>query len=159
MTELSKTNLAILRLLQGDARLTNEEVGNQVGRDSSVVSRRVTELEKAKVIVGYHAVIAPEKIGLLTTIYKLVQLVDHRPEVTDAFEREIDAMPNVVEWAQIEGSWDYLVKFLVEDTPQHDRLHLALRALPVVKLVRGMRVQGKTRMKPIPIPTEAITVA
>jgi DNA-binding Lrp family transcriptional regulator len=150
-TDKKATDIAILRALQKDARQSNEAIGEQVGKDGSVVSRRIAELVKARAITGIHAAIDPQKVGLVTTIYKLVRLTDHKLTVTSAFEREIDTWPNVIEWARLEGSWDYLLKFLVRDTVQHDRLHNALLQLPMIQQVRGMRAHGQPRSKAIPL--------
>lgn len=150
-TDKKQTDIAILRALQKDARQSNEAIGEQVKKDGSVVSRRIAELVKARAITGIHAAIDPQKVGLVTTIYKLVRLTDHKLTVTSAFEREIDTWPNVVEWARLEGSWDYLLKFLVRDTPQHDKLHNALLRLPMIQQVRGMRAHGQPRTKAIPL--------
>jgi DNA-binding Lrp family transcriptional regulator len=150
-TDKKQTDIAILRALQKDARQSNEAIGEQVKKDGSVVSRRIAELVKARAITGIHAAIDPQKVGLVTTIYKLVRLTDHKLTVTSAFEREIDTWPNVVEWARLEGSWDYLLKFLVRDTPQHDKLHNALLQLPMIQQVRGMRAHGQPRTKAIPL--------
>lgn len=156
MLKLNKTDMAILRALQKDARQSNEEVGRGAGvkRDGSVVSRRVAELVKAKIITGMHAAIDPAKLGLVTTVYTLVTLKAHTPDLTDPFERELEAMPNVIEWSRISGSWDYLVKFLVKDTPQHDRLHAQLLRLPMVSRLRGMHVKGQPFVKPVPLETD-----
>ncbi len=150
-TDKKQTDIAILRALQKDARQSNEAIGEQVKKDGSVVSRRIAELVKARAITGIHAAIDPQKVGLVTTIYKLVRLTDHKLTVTSAFEREIDTWPNVVEWARLEGSWDYLLKFLVRDTLQHDKLHNALLQLPMIQQVRGMRAHGQPRTKAIPL--------
>lgn len=149
--KLSKTDLEILRLLQADAKLTNEEIGQQVRRDASVVSRRIGELRKAKVITGMHAAIDPNKLGLVTTVFTLVSLKAHGLDLTDAFERELAAMANVVEWSRINGSWDYLLKFQVRDTPTHDRLHNRLLSLPMVSRLRGMHVIDQPFVKPLPL--------
>ena len=153
MLKLNKTDMAILRALQKDARQSNEEVGRGAGvkRDGSVVSRRVAELVKARIITGMHAAIDPAKLGLVTTVYTLVTLKAHTPDLTDPFERELEAMPNVIEWSRISGSWDYLVKFLVKDTPQHDRLHAQLLRLPMVSRLRGMHGKGQPFVKPVPL--------
>lgn len=151
MTKLNKTDLGILRALQKDASQSNDAIGQQVSRDGSVVSRRVAELTKAKVITGIHAALDPTKLGLVTTVYTLVSLKAHGLDLTDAFEAEINAMPNVVEWSRINGSWDYLLKFQVKDTPTHDRLHNRLLSLPMVSRLRGMHVIDQPFVKPLPL--------
>lgn len=146
-----ETDLAILRALQKDARQSNEAIGELVSKDASVVSRRIGELTKAKVITGIHAAIDPAKVGLTITSYKLVKLDDHRPPATDAFESAIAAMPEIIECARLEGSWDYLLKIQATDQRHHDKVHHALLALGMVTLARGMRAVGQPFTKPLPL--------
>ena len=151
MTKLSKVDIAILTVLRDDAKLTNEQVGQRVGRSGSAVSRRVAELEKDGTIAGYRAEIDAQRVGLLTVIYKLVNLHGHSRDLTDPFEATLQSWPNVIEWCRLEGHWDYLLKFLVTDTVQGDRLHDRLLALPMVKSAQGLRVLDKPRTKPLPL--------
>lgn len=149
--KLTRNDFDILRELQGNAWLSNEVIGERVKKSASVVSRRVGELQKAGVITGVHAAIDAQKVGLVTTVFTLVLLKSHGDGLTDNFEREVAALPNVVEVARIGGSWDFLLKFAVRDTPQYDLLHNKLLALPMVSRVRGMHVIGKPQARPLPL--------
>ena len=53
----------IIRLLQRDARMPIKEIANQVFLSPPAVSARMERLEKAGVIVGYHAEINPQMFG------------------------------------------------------------------------------------------------
>lgn len=151
MVKLKKIDIDILNLLRVDAKLTNDEIGQRVGRSGSAVSRRISELERDGVISGYQAVIDAPQVGLVTTIYKLVNLHGHSRDLTNPFEAALQSWPHLVEWSRIEGSWDYLLKFVVKGTPQVDRLHDQLLAMPMVKSAQGMRVYDQPRTKPIPL--------
>ncbi len=61
---LDKFDLAILRELQADARLTNAELAQRVGLSAAPCWRRVRALEAAGFILGYHAAVNRQKIGL-----------------------------------------------------------------------------------------------
>lgn len=66
----------LLRELQGDARLSFNELSRRVGLSAPAVAERVRRLEDAGVISGYHAVVDPARVGL--PIMALVQLrCDH----------------------------------------------------------------------------------
>ena len=64
METLDKFDVAILRELQSDARLTNAELAQRVGLSAAPCWRRVRALEEAGYIKGYHAEIDRHKIGL-----------------------------------------------------------------------------------------------
>ena len=57
----------IIDALRLDGRATYAELGRQVGLSASAVHERVGKLETAGVIVGYHAVVDPEAVGLGVT--------------------------------------------------------------------------------------------
>ena len=54
----------LLRLLQEDARLSFKELGRRVGLAPSSVAERIHRMEEAEILLGYHAEINLEKIGL-----------------------------------------------------------------------------------------------
>ena len=64
MESIDKFDLAILKELQADGRLTNAELALRVGLSAAPCWRRVRALEEAGYIKGYHAEIDRRKIGL-----------------------------------------------------------------------------------------------
>ena len=53
----------LLREVQQDARLTYAELGRRVGLSPPAVSERLARLDAAGVITGYHAAVAPARLG------------------------------------------------------------------------------------------------
>jgi Lrp/AsnC family leucine-responsive transcriptional regulator len=53
----------IIALLQANARLTYQEIGEGVGLSTAAAYQRVRKLEESGVITGYHARVAPEAVG------------------------------------------------------------------------------------------------
>lgn len=60
---IDSTNIKILKCLQHNARITNAEIGRQVGISSPAVSERIKKMEDLGVIEGYKTVVAPYEIG------------------------------------------------------------------------------------------------
>jgi Lrp/AsnC family leucine-responsive transcriptional regulator len=60
---LDATNLRLLEELQADGRIGLAELGRRVGMSAPAVAERVQRLERAGVIVGYHAEIDPRALG------------------------------------------------------------------------------------------------
>lgn len=148
---LSKTDCGILAALQSNAYAKDEDIGLKLHCSRSAVLRRRTALEEARVIKGYQANIDANKVGLPTTVYTLVSLKQHGGGEVEKFSREMDAMPNVVEWSCLGGSWDFLLKFAVKDTRHHDALLYRILNMANVSRVRGMHVQGTPTTKPLPL--------
>lgn len=149
--KFTKDDLEILRILQSDALMKQEDIAEKIHKSASVVSRRIAELTKSGVITGAHAALDQQKVGLPTTVWTLVSLKEHGGGKTTDFEREIEAMPNVVEWSKIGGSWDYLLKFSTRDTEHYDLIHNQLLNMAMVSRVRGMHGIGKPHVKGLPI--------
>lgn len=53
----------LLELLQQNAKLTSGEMAERLGQSEEEVVRRITELERDRVILGYHGVIDRDKAG------------------------------------------------------------------------------------------------
>lgn len=60
---LDTLNWKILKCLQQNARLSNAEIGRQVGISSPAVSERIKKMEDLGVIEGYKAIVSPFDVG------------------------------------------------------------------------------------------------
>jgi Lrp/AsnC family leucine-responsive transcriptional regulator len=105
--ELDAIDRSILRELQVDARISNAELGRRVGLSAPAVSERVTRLERAGVITGYHAHVEPKAlgypIGAVVRIRPAAQQLRKIPEVA----RET---PEVVACHRITGEDCFLLE-------------------------------------------------
>lgn len=60
---MDRIDRQLLALLQEDARLGYQDLGNAVGLSGPAVYQRVRKLEQSGVLTGYHAELAPEALG------------------------------------------------------------------------------------------------
>ena len=60
---LDSINSKILKCLQQNARLSNAEIGRQVGISSPAVSERIKKMEDLGIIEGYKTIVSPFEIG------------------------------------------------------------------------------------------------
>jgi len=111
--ELDETDRAILRILQSDARTPFSEVARQIEMSSATVHDRVSRMEDAGVIEGYHAKIDPRAIGLGTSA--LVGLRIEQGNENDALER-LRQIEGVQEIHLTTGEWDVVLRVYAEDT-------------------------------------------
>ncbi|QIE60552.1 Lrp/AsnC family transcriptional regulator [Rasiella rasia] len=61
--QLDSLNWKILQRLQNNSRLSNSEIGRQVGISSPAVSERIKKMEDAGVILGHRTVVSPFETG------------------------------------------------------------------------------------------------
>ena len=76
---LDRTDVRILRALQQDGGLTNQQLAEQVGLSPSPCSRRVQKLEQAGVILRRETVLDPRKLGLDLTVMIQISMDRHTP--------------------------------------------------------------------------------
>lgn len=112
---LDETDLAILRLLQRDARLTNKQLAEAVGIAQSTCLERVRVLRERGVVRGSHADVDPAALGRPLRAMISVRL---RPKTTasvHAFQQEMVEAPEVVGVWTVTGSDDFLVEVAAHD--------------------------------------------
>lgn len=123
--QLDAIDRRILRALQANGRMTYDELAAQVNLSASATLRRVKRLEEAKIIAGYVALVAPEKVGLGLTAYLNVRLEKHsevhKRNPMDLFRASVQTWPEVVECAALTGEMDYLLRVVVEDMGHYSR--------------------------------------
>ena len=123
---IDKLDRAILRRLQANGRETYDVIGEQVGLSPSAVLRRVKRLEDAGVIDRYVALVQPETVGLGLTAYLNVRLEKYtetsKRNPMDVFRASVQTWPEVVECVSLTGEMDYLLRVVVKDTRDYERL-------------------------------------
>lgn len=122
LLKLDRLDLAILRALQRDARLSLAEISQQVGLTSSPCWTRIKRLEEAGVIEGYAVRLNAEKLGLADTVIVQVTLDSHSDEALETFGRELERIPEVLEAFLVSGDYDYYLRIAVADTRDYERL-------------------------------------
>ena len=117
MCQVDDFDLKILTLLQGNGRLTNQELSDLVGLSASQCSRRRIALEQAQLILGYHARLAPDAVGVEVLGLIEVRLLNHTQECAVRFQQMIGEMDAIIDAYQTTGDADYLLKVVVTDLP------------------------------------------
>lgn len=116
---LERTEIALLRALEDDARLSFGELGQKVGLSKTPCWSRVRELEKRGIIKSYRAEIDPAAIGL--QIHAFVQVTINSIKHAE-FETAAVRNPSVVQCFTTAGQGDYLLHVLVPGISDLDEL-------------------------------------
>lgn len=117
---LDSIDLAILDLLQANARTSNADIARRLQMAPSAILDRIRKLERRGVIRGYTARIDPAAVGLGLTAFILVRTEERvgRGTIGEALAR----IPEVLEVHHVAGEDCYLVKVRVSDTEGLGRL-------------------------------------
>ncbi len=128
----------ILIELQGDARLTNQELAQRVGLSPSACWRRVKALEEAGVILRYTAILDPKKVGLGECVFAHVTLARQSLAMTHEFADAIRDRPEVMECFFTTGDADILLRVAIPSVSAYDKfLEEFVFAAPGISQVRS----------------------
>jgi len=119
---MDEFDIKLLKALQEDGRLTNNELADRIGLSASQCSRRRAALEESGVIASYHAVLSAEAVGLDVLVFIQVGLATQSPDSGQAFVKLIDGIEEVQEAFSLTGDADYLVKMAVPDLKTLSRI-------------------------------------
>ena len=142
---------AILAELQRDGRISNVQLAGKVNLSESACLRRVRALEQAGLIQRYVALLDQKKVGLSGTVFVHIALRREEQSELAAFEKAVKSIPQVMECYLMTGEFDYLLRVVVSDMADFERLHNeALTRLPGVARVNSSvairTVQKKTEL-------------
>jgi DNA-binding Lrp family transcriptional regulator len=140
MIELSEKDKRLIRALQRDARLSNQELAEIAGLSASACWRRVKALEEEGLITGYVAGVDAEKAGLGFGAIVHVTLERHDRAHLDQFIQAAARRPEVLELFATAGDKDAYNHFLEEflfrlPGIDHVRTNLILREIKATTVV------------------------
>jgi len=139
MIDLDATDRNILNRLQADGRMTNAELADRVHLSPSACLRRVHRLETQGVIAGYAMLVNAEALGLGTTVFVEVTLTGQAEDLLNDFETAVRDVPAVMECYLMAGDADYLLRVVVADVQDFERIHKEyLSRLPHVARIRSI---------------------
>ena len=109
---LDRIDLKILAHLEREGRCSNVELADAVGLSQSPCLARTKRLQEIGVIRGYGADIALEKVGRYVIVFSEVTISSHGRNDFRKFEEAVDRYREIVEWYNLSGGYDYLLKIV-----------------------------------------------
>jgi DNA-binding Lrp family transcriptional regulator len=124
VAKLDQMDLAILKLLQQNARITVKEISDKVHLSTTPVHERIKRMEEAGVIKQYATLVDHSKVkkGLMVICY--VSLKQHNKTAGAKFIKAIQEMNDVTECYNISGEFDFMLKVLVENMDAYYDFHV-----------------------------------
>jgi DNA-binding Lrp family transcriptional regulator len=116
MITLDRIDYALLRLLRKNARLPNKDLAEKVGIAQSTALERVRRMREDKILLGYHAEIAPGAIGVGLQAMVSVRLAKHSRALLDGFHQHLLSLPEVLACYHVAGADDFLAHVGVRDS-------------------------------------------
>lgn len=119
MIHLDSIDISVLHLLQNDAKLTNKEIADKLGKTVTPIYERIKWLEQEGYIQRYVAVLDKNKIDKNLVAFTNVQLKEHSHPMLKAFEKDIIKFDEVMECYHMTGLYDYLLKIALKDMNEY----------------------------------------
>ncbi|KAE9629773.1 Lrp/AsnC family transcriptional regulator [Parasedimentitalea maritima] len=118
----------IIRALQRNGRMTNQDLAAEVSLSPSPCLRRVKLLEKSGAIKGFSVDVDAAAYGLPVTVFVRVTLERHTDDCVQQFEQSVSQVDEVLECFVMTGMSDYLLRVVVADLADYEnfvrkRLH------------------------------------
>lgn len=126
MVKIDQLDRKILGVLQHQADIPLEEIGQRVGLSRNACWRRIRAMEEARIITGRVALLDAAQLDLGLMVFIQLRAAQHDAGWLDQFARAVRALPEIVGVYRMSGDIDYLLKARVRDVTGYDALYQRL---------------------------------
>jgi Lrp/AsnC family transcriptional regulator, leucine-responsive regulatory protein len=136
----------ILRVLQADGRISNQDLAERVHLSPSPCLRRLRNLEDRGVIRGYAADVDAKACGLPLTAYIRISLSQHSQEFVRGFETRVQRLDEVMECHLMTCGSDYLLRVMVSGLDTYENfIRHSLQPIPGIASIDSSFVYGTVK--------------
>lgn len=132
----------LLEEVQRNARVSYADLGRRTDLSAPAAAERLRRLEDSGVIRGYHARLAPERLGLGLTV--IIEMKVPRPQY-ERFQRAMAKLAWILECHHVSGAAAFVLKAAVPDVTGLELLvgHLSQFGDTATSLVMSTVVDGR----------------
>lgn len=102
----------IMEILQSDGRIPMKRLAEQINMSTPATIERVRKLEESQAIVGYKAIVRPDRVGREVSAFILVEV---RREQREAFYQYIRSSDSIIEAHELAGRYTALLNVSCPD--------------------------------------------
>ncbi len=158
--DVDRTDRRILHELQLDASLSNTALAERVSLSESACLRRVRRLAEAGLLIGTVGLVDQTLAGYPDNVFVAITLTSQQQGDLERFENAVRDLPEVMECYLMSGDADYLLRVIVADARDYERVHSQhLTRLPGVARVQSnfaLRTVVKKTELPIRQPRQGV---
>lgn len=121
---LDQKDIAILKQLQHNARVTVKEISDKVNLSTTPVYERIKWMEETGVIKQYATLVDPAKLNKHLMVIVYVSLKQHNKIAGSKFVKAINEMNEVLECYSISGEFDFMLKIVAEGMDAYYNFHV-----------------------------------
>ncbi|NQZ31716.1 MAG: Lrp/AsnC family transcriptional regulator [Oceanospirillaceae bacterium] len=123
---MDKIDLAILTSMQQDDTLSVAQVADKVSISKTACWRRIQKLQTSNVISSRVALLNPAAINLPLSVFISIRTNKHNDQWVSQFKQVTAQLPQILEVYRMSGDLDYLIKAVVTDMQDYDKLYKEL---------------------------------
>jgi DNA-binding Lrp family transcriptional regulator len=124
INDLDKKDIAILQLLQQNARITVKEIATKVHLSTTPVHERIKRMESNGTITQYVTLVDNAKVRKSLMVICYVSLKQHSKSAGQKFIEIIKELDEVIECFNISGEFDFMLKVVCEDMNAYYNFHV-----------------------------------
>ncbi len=118
---MDNKDLEILKLMQSNARLTNEALGFEVGLSPPAAQKRLKKLRDLKFIEKEVAVLSSSKLDKNMTVIVQVKLERESGEYLHSFKQKMKSASPVQQCYYATGEADFILVVIVKDIDEYEK--------------------------------------
>lgn len=119
---LDKFDRKIIDILSKQGRLSITELAKRIGLSTSPCQVRLKRLQDQGFILGFRAILDPQKLLLEHVAFTEVKLSDTTEKALGAFNDAVLKIPEIEQCHMIAGAFDYLLKVRTTDIRAYRRI-------------------------------------
>ncbi|MBR9870793.1 MAG: winged helix-turn-helix transcriptional regulator [Gammaproteobacteria bacterium] len=119
MSDLDRIDLAIIRELQNNGRITVTDLASKVGLSKTPCQIRMRRLEEQGYITGYSAMVNQTKLGHSHVAFAQVTLSDTSSKALVAFNDAVKKISAVEQCHMMAANFDYLLKIRTRNMAEY----------------------------------------
>jgi Lrp/AsnC family transcriptional regulator len=106
---IDRLDKKILEILQQDASLSLDDIGDKAGLSRNACWRRIRKLEEDGVIKGRVAIIDPNAVNLGLSVFMAIRTTEHNADWLNAFHKAVSTIPEIIGAYRTSGDTDYIL--------------------------------------------------
>jgi Lrp/AsnC family leucine-responsive transcriptional regulator len=119
---LDQFDRQIIDILSREGRLSITKLAKRIGLSNSPCQARLKRLQDQGYILGYRAILDPQKLRLEHVAFTEVKLSDTTERALSKFNEAVLKIPEIEQCHMIAGAFDYLLKVRTTDIRAYRRI-------------------------------------
>lgn len=151
MKKIDQTDLAMLKVLYRDSRLSNKDLAEKMNIAPSTSLERVKRMHQENILKGFGAEVDFKSLGINLQAMAAISLDTHTPEIINTFRDDTLKLREVISLFHMGGDNDFLVHLAVSDAEHlRDLIYSAFASREEVRHVETALVYEHLRSETLP---------